>query len=395
MSISFCSGTPRTVLWRRSVGEIAVDTFQPCGTFTALHRPQPKEGTTLVSASMKDVARRAQVSLGTVSNVLNRPDLVSPATRERVLTAIADLGFVRNESARQLRAGRSRTIGLVVLDVSNPFFTDVAHGAEMCAAENGSVIMLCNSGQKVEQEARYLDLLEEQRVRGVLITPVGTDNSRLDLLVQRGTPVVLVDRGAEHPNWCSVAVDDVLGGLTAVSHLIERGHRRIAFTGGPLSLRQVQDRYLGAVKAFADAGRDPADLTVYETSWLTLSAGRRAGEQIVDLADADRPTAVFCANDLLALGVLQAVAGHGLRVPRDIAIVGYDDIDYAAAAAVPLSSVRQPRELIGRTATELLLDEMREGTSHQHRRVIFKPELAIRASSDLRRRRVRVPRTAD
>jgi DNA-binding LacI/PurR family transcriptional regulator len=338
---------------------------------------------------MKDVAGRAGVSVGTVSNVLNRPDLVSVTTRQRVLDAIAELGFVRNESARQLRAGVSRTIGLVVLDVSNPFFTDVAHGAEMRAAENGLVIMLCNSGQDVEREMRYLDLLEEHRVQGVLITPVGTDNSRLDLLVARGTPVVLVDRGTEHPNWCSVAVDDVLGGLIAVNHLIERGHRRIAFAGGPLALRQVQDRYFGAGKAMAEAGQSKGSLTVVETAGLTLSAGLQAGEQIIGLPHADRPTAVFCANDLLALGVLQAVAGHGLRVPRDIAIVGYDDIDYAAAAAVPLSSVRQPRELIGRTATELLLDEMREGRSHQHRRVIFKPELALRPSSDMRRRRGR------
>ncbi|MDQ1411740.1 MAG: LacI family transcriptional regulator [Acidimicrobiaceae bacterium] len=343
---------------------------------------------------MKDVARVAGVSLGTVSNVLNQPDLVSPATRRRVVDAIAQLGFVRNESARQLRAGRSRTIGLVVLDVSNPFFTDVARGAETAAAENGSIIMLCNSGQKVEREARYLDLLEEQRVQGVLITPVGSDNARLDLLVARGTPVVLVDRGTEHPNWCSVAVDDVLGGLAAVSHLIERGHRRIAFVGGPMGLRQVSDRHVGAVKAMTDGGRDPGELMLFETTWLTLSSGRQAGERIVGLSEAERPTGVFCANDLLALGVLQALAGHGLRVPHDVAIVGYDDIDYAAAAAVPLSSVRQPRELIGRTATELLLDEMREGSSHQHRRVTFKPELAIRASSDMRRRRSASARTA-
>ena len=196
--------------------------------------------------------------------------------------------------------------------------------------------------------------------------------------------MVLVDRGTEHPNWCSVAVNDVLGGLTAVHHLIERGHQRLAFVGGPLTLRQVNDRYLGAVKAFTDTGRDLAQLQVFETSWLTLSAGRLAGEAIAELPEARRPSALFCANDLLALGVLQALAGHGLRVPRDVSIVGYDDIDYAAAATVPLSSVRQPRELIGRTATELLLDEMREGSSHQHRRVTFKPELAIRASSETR-----------
>jgi LacI family transcriptional regulator len=344
---------------------------------------------------MRDVARRAGVSVGTVSNVLNRPDLVATDTRRRVLDTIDALGFVRNESARQLRAGRSRTIGLVVLDVSNPFFTDIARGVETCATENGSVIMLCNSGQAAEREARYLDLLEEQRVQGVLITPVGTDYSRLDVLVKRGIPVVLVDRGTELPNLCSVAVDDVLGGFLAAGHLLERGHRRIAFAGGPLALRQVHDRHLGAVKALTDAGEDPSELRIFETTSLTLDAGRRAGEKIVDIPEARRPTAVFCANDLMALGVLQAVISHGLRVPGDIAIVGYDDIDYAAAASVPLSSVRQPRELIGRAATELLLDEISEGSSHQHRRVIFKPELAIRASSERRRSsRGRAPRAA-
>ncbi len=343
---------------------------------------------------MKDVALRAGVSLGTVSNVLNRPDLVSPTTRQRVVDAIAELGFVRNESARQLRAGRSRTIGLVVLDVSNPFFTDVAHGAELCATENGSVIMLCNSGHTLEQEARYLDLLEEQRVQGVLIAPIGTDSSRLDLLVERGTPVVLVDWGTEDPNWCSVAVDDVMGGFLAVSHLIERGHRRIAFVGGPLGRRQMHERHLGAINALSQGGEDPADVIMYETTSFAVGSGRQAGEQIAALADADRPTAVFCANDLLALGVLRAVVGHGLRVPGDVAIIGYDDIDYAATAAVPLSSVRQPRELIGRTATELLLDEMREGPTHRHRRVMFKPELAVRASSAPPRRRSQVARAA-
>jgi LacI family transcriptional regulator len=338
---------------------------------------------------MKEVARHARVSLGTVSNVLNRPDRVAPDTRQRVLEAIDALGFVRNESARQLRAGRSRTIGLVVLDVSNPFFTDVAHGAELAAAENGSVVLVCNSGQRPESEGRYLDLLEEQRVQGVLITPVGTDYSRLELLAARGTPFVLVDRGSDSANWCSVAVDDVLGGRLATSHLIERGHRRIAFAGGPLSLRQVAERRLGAANALAAAGLDPAALLDIETPALTVSDGRAAGARIVDIAEADRPTAVFCANDLLALGVLQAVTGRGARVPRDLAIVGYDDIEFAAAAAVPLSSVRQPRESIGRTATELLLDEAREGAAHQHRRVIFKPELAIRASSSPARRRLR------
>src|SRR5258705_3711203 len=160
----------------------------------------------MATASIKEVARHAGVSLGTVSNVLNRPELVSEQTRERVVAAIAELGYVRTGSARQLRAGRSRTIAIVVLDVANPFFTDVVRGAEAAAEAAGAVVVVCNSGEDVGREKRHLDLLEEQRVQGVLITPVdGRRDSRGDDLVRRGTPVVLVDRSSGQRDRCSVA----------------------------------------------------------------------------------------------------------------------------------------------------------------------------------------------
>jgi DNA-binding LacI/PurR family transcriptional regulator len=313
-----------------------------------------------MSPSVKEVAKRAGVSLGTVSNVLNRPEVVAEPTRRRVLAAISELGFVRNESARQLRAGRSRSIGLVVLDVANPFFTDVARGAESVAEASGFVVMLSNSGEDVAREHRHLDHLEEQRVQGVLITPVESDSSRLDKLIARGIPAVLVDRGSGRPNRCSVAVDDVLGGRLAGAHLVEQGHRRTA----------------------AVAAGD-GELRLVRTATLTVAEGRSAGARIARLPEADRPTAVFCANDLLALGVLQEMVGYGLQVPEDVAIVGYDDIEFAAAAAVPLSSVRQPREELGRTAMELLLEEIEDSGSsrHRHRQVVFEPELVARRSS--------------
>ena len=343
-----------------------------------------------MTASVKEVAKRAGVSLGTVSNVLNRPELVAGATRQRVLDAIAELGFVRNESARQLRAGRSRSIGLVVLDVANPFFTDVARGAEAVAERNGVVVMLCNSGEDAARERRHLDHLEEQRVQGVLITPVDSDSGRLEELITRGIPAVLVDRGSGHRNRCSVAVNDVLGGQLAGGHLVERGHRRIGFVGGPFSIRQVADRHEGVAAAVEASG---GEVQTVETASLTVAAGRLAGEALAGLLAAERPTAVFCANDLLALGVLQEMTRHGLRVPQDVAIVGYDDIDFAAAAAVPLSSVRQPREELGRAAAELLLEEIGDRGSHRHRhrQVVFEPELVVRASSSPRRRTRRAP----
>ena len=332
------------------------------------------------AASIKEVAQHAGVSLGTVSNVLNRPEMVAEATRKRVLDAIAKLGYVRNDSARQLRAGRSRTIAIVVLDVANPFFTDVVRGAEQAVEAAGSMLVVCNSGEDSAREDRHLELLEEQRVGGILITPVADGRQPvLNRLIERGIPVVLVDRGAGTASRCSVAVDDELGGRMAAEHLLDRGHRRIGYVGGPFGIAQVADRYAGASAVVAT---DPeAELVVAETASLTVASGRKGAAKLISLPKARRPTAVFCANDLLALGVLQEVTARNLRVPDDIAIVGYDDIEFAGAAAVPLSSVRQPREQLGRTAAELLLEETREGAGHRHRHVTFQPELVVRTSS--------------
>lgn len=329
-----------------------------------------------MGASIKEVARQAGVSIATVSNVLNRPDLVAPATRQRVVEAITVLGYVRNDSARQLRAGHSRMVAVVVLDVANPFFTDIVRGVESVVDGTGNMVIVCSSGDDPQREQRQLDQLEEQRVRGVLITPAaGGTNPKLEQLIQRGTPVVLVDRGSGTRNRCSVAVDDVLGGRLAVAHLAEQGHQRIAFVGGPLTIQQVADRHAGAVAAAN------APLDVYEMPALTTAYGRAAAARIAEQAPNERPTAVFCANDLLALGVLQEMTRRGIAVPDDMAIVGYDDIEFASSAAVPLTSVAQPRDQLGRTAAELLFDEINDGGCHRHRQVLFEPELVIRESS--------------
>jgi LacI family transcriptional regulator len=334
----------------------------------------------VASISVRDVARRAGVSVGSVSNVLNRPDKVSPATVERVLAAIDALGFVRNDAARQLRAGRSHSIGMVVLDVSNPFFTDVARGAETRAAEERLTVLLGNSDEDGDREKSYLDLFEEQRVHGVLISPVSDDNARLERLLLRGIPTVLVDRQTDDDRFSSVAVDDVAGGYLAVRHLLDTGRRRIAFVGGPSSLRQVADRLAGARNAVAE---NPwATLEVLETDALTVLHGRHAGETIRDRSPESRPDAVFAANDLLAMGVLQALSMlGGVRVPEDVALIGYDDIDFASAAVVPLSSIRQPSALIGHTAVDLLIREASAEADFVHEHIVFQPELVVREST--------------
>lgn len=331
-----------------------------------------------MAVGVKDVAAAAGVSVGTVSNVLNQPDRVSARTAERVQQAIRELGFVRNDAARQLRAGRSRSIGLVVPDIGNPFFAEVARGAEDRAAEAGMTVLLGNSDESDARQEAHLELFQEQRVNGVLLTPASDDLSSLRRFTDAGMPVVLVDHEVDEGEIPSVSVDDVEGGRLAVRHLLDAGRRRIAYVSGPRSVRQVAERLEGAQAAIAEV--PGATLEVIEQASLTVLQGRAAGEALAARAEQDRPDAVFAANDLLAVGLLQAFSfAAGVRVPEDIAMVGYDDIDFASATVVPLSSVRQPARLLGRTGVELLLQEL-DGAEHD-RRVRFQPELVVRDSS--------------
>lgn len=327
---------------------------------------------------MKQVAAAAGVSVGTVSNVLNAPDKVAPATVKRVMSAIDRLGFVRNDAARQLRAGRSRCVGLVVLDIGNPFFTEIARGVESSATDRGLTVLLGSTDDDPERERLYLDTFDEQRVHGLLVSPVGEDLERLELLQSRGTPVVLVDRDGTGTSFSSVAVDDIAGGELAVRHLCEQGRRRIAYVGGPTSLRQVADRLRGARMAAGAAG---AVIEVVPTREPSVLAGRAAAASIAERAPKDRPDAIFCANDLLALGVLQSLVMLGNSVvPDDIAVIGYDDIDFAASAVVSLSSIRQPSRDIGRAAVDLL-EESAQDHRAEPRHVQFQPTLTIRDST--------------
>jgi LacI family transcriptional regulator len=330
---------------------------------------------------MREVADRAGVSIATVSNVLNRPDLVAESTSIRVRQAIAELGFVRNESARQLRVGRSRTIGLVVLDITNPFFTDIARGVEDAANAEGLSVILCNSDERAEKEDGYLRLLAEQRVQGVLIVPVDSDGPWLAYLREQGIPVVLLDRASSEPEQCSVSVDDVAGGRLAAAHLIGLGHRKITFVCEHLGVRQVADRYSGIVEVASAAG---VEVELLDGAPLNVGGGRIAGSRVADTPVADRPRAIICANDLIAIGLEHECLRRGLQTPQDVAIVGYDDIDFAESAAIPLTSLRQPRHELGYTAAKLLLEESSDEPGHLHRHLVFTSNLVVRESCGAR-----------
>lgn len=330
--------------------------------------------------NMHEVARRAGVSLGTVSNVLNHPELVSDETRMRVERTIEELGFVRNGSARHLRVGYTQSIGLVVLDVSNPFFTEVARGAEDAASERGYIVILCNSDNSPQKEKNYLRVLEEQRVAGVLIVPVEDKTNYARALRRSGTSLVLLDRVSHDANTCSVSVDDIYGGQLAGQHLLSLGHQRIAYIHGPFTSAQYADRLSGLRQAVAEAKLDP-DRVIAPLAAETdnAHAGAACVEAFLQLED--RPTAIFCGNDYLAMGVMYELARRHVQVPRDVALIGYDDIDLAPMLAVPLTTIRQPKYDLGFAATDLLLDEIVNKTTHTHRQIVFRPELIVRQST--------------
>jgi len=289
------------------------------------------------------------------------------------------LGFVVNRAARDLRSGTSHSIGLVVLDMMNSFFTEVARGVEEAADRADHALIVCNADNSRDKERRCLRMLTEQRVRGILITPVGGDARVVDDLQTAGIPAVLVDsRG--RPGDSSVAVDDRRGGELAVAHLLSLGHRRIAYVCGPPGVRQHADRWAGARRACLRAGvnADQALVRLRQPE-MGLQAGLRAAEE--QLASYRDVTAVFAANDLLAFGVSRRLLRAGLTVPGDVAIVGYDDIELAADWVVPITSVRQPMRDLGGAAVELLLAPP---ANPRRRRVVFQPELVIRASCGAR-----------
>lgn len=333
--------------------------------------------------SIRDVALRADVSIGTVSKYLNTPHRVAPETKKRIVKAIKDLGYVRNEAARQLRAGESRTLAFVALELNNPFFGDVADAIERRAAKNGLFLFIVSSNGSPEREGQYIEMFAEQRVYGVILASGLTRKRELDLLFKRRIPTVLVDAYGDTDRFSSTSVDDFRGAESAVTHLIEQGCRSIAFIGGEIQIHQIAERLRGA-RAAVDA-HPGVRLEVLPTMERSVYAGLAAGEQLLSRARSDWPDGVFAANDSLAIGIMQAFSsGSDLRIPEDVAIVGYDDIDFAASAAVPLSTVRRPREVFGSGAVDLVRDQAESKETLPVRSIVIQPELIVRQSSKRR-----------
>ena len=304
-------------------------------------------------ATIRDVATRAGVSLGTASRVLSGHPATSPEARARVTEAATALGYRPNAQARSLRSTRTHVIGLLVSDVRNPFFADVAHAAEQAALGADYVTLLGNANENVDQQDRYIETFLTQRVDGVVLAPQGRGSGSLDALIESGMPLVFVDRTVDGIDVPSVTTDSSAGVDEAVAHLSAAGHTRIGYIGGPQSISTGRARHDVFVDALSRHGLlvDQALITFGD---FQEPSGIRAAEQL--LSASVRPTALLAADNLMALGALAAIRSHGLRIGADIEVVAFDDIEWLAHYDPPISVIAQDAGVVGRSAVELLLE---------------------------------------
>lgn len=336
--------------------------------------------------SIKDVGRVAGVSVSTVSHVLNGTRYVSPELRQKVEAAITQLGYRHNELARSLRTRRSFAIGLIIPDISNAYYPQLARGVQDAADQAGYTVFVCNSDRRPEHEIRLLEVLEQRQVDGVILDASGPYQALVAALRRTSTPVVLVGSRIDEPAFDVVKMAPH-GGYDAVRHLLARGHRRIGLIAGPPPPGSDRPAKAGGyLLALEEAGIAPDPSLIVQGDY-TREGGQRAMIRLLALPA--RPTAVFAGNDLMAIGALTAARAAGLRVPQDVAIAGYDDIPEAAVTSPALTTVAVPKYEMGRAAAELLLERLVARTTRADepappgtpRHIVLPHHLVIREST--------------
>jgi len=302
--------------------------------------------------TIKDIAREVGVSPSTVSRALSDSPLISEKTKQNVRKVAQRLGYERNELARGLVKGSSGAVGLVVADITNPFFSDIAQGVGEVAHRFGYGVMLCDTAGKANRESDYIRLLRRKRVDGLILTSATINDPCLKDLAKTRTPFILVSRLCRSVDAPYVVVDDRAGARLAVEHLINLGHQHIGFIGGPADVQSSRDRMVAYREALQEHG------LAEKEKWMgfsdfTQTAGRKAGQQMLSLPE--RPSAIFAANDMIALGVLEVAEEMGFLIPDDLSLVGYNDISYASLPRIQLTTVAQPTFEMGKIATKWLL----------------------------------------
>ena len=324
--------------------------------------------------SIRDVAKHAHVSVGTVSNVLNRPQQVSEETRQKVRNAIDMLGFVPNEIMRASTRD-SQVIGLILPLSNNPFYEELAQGIEDAVAKDGLRVLIGYSREDEAIELHLLSAMVDAGFKGVILTPVGEKNQVFEKFIDKNVRVGFISQTDEHVDQCSVSIDQVRGGYIGIEYLAKLGHKKILWASGPTHHHQSNQRFIGIIEAAKEFG---IELSAVESPSLDFQSGENMAPQIIA---AGLPDAIFAGNDSLALGIMNYFHKVGVTVPNDVSVIGYDNVAYAESALVPLTTVSQTPYQLGFTMGTQMLSEIESKEGHVHQHVIFQPQIVERSSA--------------
>lgn len=330
-----------------------------------------------MSSKIKSIAEDAQVSTATVSRVLNGSTNVSPEMQTRVLRSIDKLGYQPNLIARSLRTNKTYVLGLVIPNITNPFFTNIARAVEDVALQAGYVVTIFSSDQSITKEKRYLELMCNRMVNGALVAVCDSEKSDLSLLVQNNIPVVLIDRQLKDATFDRVMVDTNDGAYRAVEYLFKRGYRRIGMIAGPQNVSTAVDKVIGYQRAISEHNL-PLEDSLLVFGDYTEKSGIELGRQI--FSQPQRPDAVIISNNLMTVGCYRVIQEYGFRIPHEIAIIGFDDINWASLVTPPVTIIDQPTYELGQSAIQFLLERI-AGISCEPRRKVLRTSMLIRGSA--------------
>ena len=329
-----------------------------------------------MNPTIRDVAELAGVHPSTVSRVINDDSRISEKTKNKVLLIIKKLGYTPNAIARGLKTKRTHTLGMLIPDITNPFFAEIARGVEDAANKNNFNVILCNTDDKLKKERTYLEILRGKRVDGLILGTAHIKDKSILELEKKKFPYILVSRNIEGLDKNCVIVDDVAGGIMVTEYLIKLGYRKIAHITGPLTVRAAINRLEGYKFALEKYQIEYHEELVEEGDFR-IKGGYQAMKKFLELPEP--PTAIFAANDLLALGAIQAIQKKKYHIPEDFCIIGFDDIRLASFVYPPLTTIRQPMLEMGALAVKMLLRIIEEGEFNQ-RKIVLKSKLIIRES---------------
>lgn len=328
--------------------------------------------------SIKEIAKAAGVSTATVSRVLNGSDKVRKPTAERVMKVVEEMNYRLDHVARRMKvkSADSLVIGLIITDIGNPFFSNVAKGVEDVAFKNKHVVMICNTNESPDKEKFFLNSMLSEKVSGAIVVPTIGNKDFFRELVAEGFPMVMVDRRPKDLNIDTVSINNESGGYQAVKKLIENGHRRIGIVCGIKGLSNTEERLKGYKKALKEAGIVMHKELITYGNYIE-EGGREAMRKLLSLKKP--PTAVFSTNNLMTLGCIKELYQRKISIPDEMALIGFDDSTWAEALIPPLTTVKQPGYELGVNAAELLIKRLSNGDSNRMN-IVLNPELVVRKS---------------